>query len=118
LPAALDDPDQEPIEIAVAVEDNALIGAIVFGPEGSTAVTVFAIGVIRPRQREGIGTMLKVAAVAEVAFNPDWPARIQSVVHRENTAMLRVNEKLGATIAVDPLDPRYVLTAIVPRKSG
>jgi ribosomal protein S18 acetylase RimI-like enzyme len=111
----MDDPNEDPIEIAVARDREQIIGVAVYGPDGTNAVTVWAIGVIRPRQRQGIGTALKVAALADVAYRPDWPGRVQSVVHRENLPMLRINQKLRARIEIDPLDVRYCLTAIVPR---
>jgi|SRR5579872_2444355 len=116
-PSLLDVPEGDPIEIVVAAEQvDHVIGVAVYGPDGPDAVTIWSLGVIRPRQRQGVGTSLKTAVLAEVAFRPDWPAKVQSVVHRENAPMLRINEKLNARIDTDPLDVRYCLTALVPKK--
>jgi GNAT superfamily N-acetyltransferase len=115
-PATIDDPNEEPVEIILATERDRLLGVAVFGPDGPDAVTIWAIGVIRPRQGQGIGTQLKVTALAEVTYRPDWPSRVQSVVHTENGPMLRINEKLRVQMGRDPDDPRYVLTAIITRE--
>ena len=92
-------------------EDGRVLGVIVFGAEGAEFVS-HAIGVVTDRRREGIGTALKKAALAE--FLADSETRVvSSQVHRRNRAMLGLNKKLGAETQRDPEDGELLINVIV-----
>jgi ribosomal protein S18 acetylase RimI-like enzyme len=101
-------------EISVAQDGDEIVGVVVYGIEvpDTPVVTIFSLGVLLRRQREGIGTLLKRAVMAEVAHRSGWPTTIASEVHRVNYKMLGLNEKLGVQRVRDPADGEYYLCAI------
>jgi Acetyltransferase (GNAT) family len=100
-------------QIVLMKHDGDLVGVAIFGLEyvDAPVVTVFALGVKLTRQREGIGTILKMAAMGVVARRLDWPSAVGSQVHRNNYKMIGLNDGLGIGKNVDPIDGEYWLTA-------
>jgi ribosomal protein S18 acetylase RimI-like enzyme len=96
--------------IAVAeLPDGGIVGVIVYQaqPVGSHDPTirpyVTALGVRRDYRRQGIATMLKTAAMLDMADRGiDGPT--VSLVNRRNVAMLRLNETRFNAIAERDLD--------------
>lgn len=101
------------IALFVAVLDRTIIGVIGFGPDGDAeAIVVHSMGVALEYQGRGIGTTLKEHAMAECAARYGHVV-LASVVHRRNTPMKRVNEKLGVRAEPDPEDGEYLLTGVI-----
>ncbi len=100
--------------ITVAYDSTGITGVIVFGMEAadSPAVTIYALGVLLERQRQGIGTYLKSVIMRLVANVEFWPHAVASTVHRQNYKMKGLNEKLGVTQEPDPTDGEWLLTAV------
>lgn len=97
-------------KIIVALDAaRAVVGVILYGREEDKYV-VYSLGVVRDRRREGIATMLKKAAVADLVEACGGRIDVLSLVHRRNVAMRAVNEKLGASSERDPTDGEYLLT--------
>jgi ribosomal protein S18 acetylase RimI-like enzyme len=99
--------------VSVAHEGASIIGIIVYREEPSDASKweICSIGVLIPRQDEGIGTSLKEAALAEiVARKGTWD--VISTVNKRNAPMLAINRKLGAEMRDDPDDSKHILTLI------
>lgn len=101
-------------EVVVAHDQDEIVGVAVYGLEkaGVDYVTIFSIGVILHRQREGVGTRLKRGVMAETALRDGWPTNIVSQVHRRNHKMLGLNDKLGVRRSKDPGDGDYFMCAI------
>jgi GNAT superfamily N-acetyltransferase len=115
------DPDAR-IWIAVADHPGAgIVGVIVYqaqpvGVEEDQEVRPFiaALGVRREYRRKGIGTMLKTAAMLDMADRGiDGPT--VSLVNRRNIAMLQLNQtRFNAIAERDPDDPNdAVVTAAI-----
>jgi hypothetical protein len=100
-------------EILVAVEGQAVLGVIVFRKDSQVPNTweSCSLGVLIPRQRQGIGEGLKIAAIEEVVSR-DGVLDFISTVNKRNEAMLALNDKLGAETRDDPLDSKHVLTLL------
>ena len=64
------------------------------------------------RHREGIGTVLKLAAMGLAGARTDWPSAVGSNVHRNNYRMIGLNDKLGVAKEPDPDDGEYLLTVV------
>jgi GNAT superfamily N-acetyltransferase len=64
-------------------------------------------------QRRGYGRQLKEAMIVEA--RSAGAAAISSIVHRENVAMLRLNERLGAVIEPVEDDPDHYYCVIPVR---
>jgi RimJ/RimL family protein N-acetyltransferase len=101
--------------IAVAAEVDSVIGVVVFGiePPRPTHLLVYALGVILPRQRQGIGTRLKQAIMAAAASDTNTVSVVESRVHRANYPMIRVNDKLKVGKVKDPDDGEFWMTAVL-----
>lgn len=91
-----------------------IVGIIVFGPdldvEGQHRI--HAMGVVLDRRRQGIGTRLKVAALVEIATTVGHRA-VFSRVHRNNVAMIGLNDKLRAEKELDPDHPAHFISVVV-----
>lgn len=101
-------------EVVVADDHGTVVGAVVYGLEAWPVdyVTIFSLGVVVARQRQGIGTALKMAVMGEVAERDGWPKTIASEVHRTNYRMIGLNDKLGVTRTRDPTDGEYLICGI------
>ncbi|MGH9228631.1 MAG: GNAT family N-acetyltransferase [Acidimicrobiales bacterium] len=64
------------------------------------------------QQRKGYGRALKQAVIDEA--RAAGAVAVASIVHRNNTAMLALNRRLGATIEYNPEDPENCRCAIGP----
>jgi len=108
------EPDADAI-IAVALDGKRLVGVIVFGtdPKYVKTRTIFTIGVVCDRRREGIGFALKAAALAELAFR-GYDGPVYSQVHKYNREMRGLNEKFLAKYELDPDAGKYLLTVVRP----
>jgi hypothetical protein len=72
---------------------------------------VSAVGVVSDWRHRGVGSNLKLTAMANVAA--EYDAVLLSEVHRANTAMLELNKKLGVRISAELLPgTEYRATAI------
>jgi len=63
-------------------------------------------------QRNGFGRLLKEAMLA--AARAEGAVAVSSVVHRQNTAMLRLNQQLGTVVEALPDDPDDCLCVFGP----
>jgi RimJ/RimL family protein N-acetyltransferase len=100
-------------EISVAYEGPEIVGVAVYREEPSDASKweICSIGVLIPRQNQGIGTRLKQAVLAEVvARKGTWD--VISTVNKRNGPMLAINRKLEAQMRDDPDDSKHILTLI------
>ena len=97
------------VQVAVAVDDDEVVGTIAFTPTDRPEVWVIvSLGVAIARQRTGIGTALKTWALErcrEMGVH-----EVISTVHRRNTPMNSLNTKLGVASDKDPDDGDYLLT--------
>jgi len=91
-----------------------IVGVIVFGPDLNVAGQhrIHAMGVVSDRRRQGIGTRLKVAALAELAATVGRQ-NVFSRVHRNNVAMIGLNDKLDAKKDLDPDYPAHFISVVV-----
>jgi GNAT superfamily N-acetyltransferase len=94
----------------VAESDGRIIGVICIGPDEDGAMVIHALGVVHDRRREGIGTHLKKVALVDAAA--DGHGLVVSFVHRRNTPMLKLNEKLGVVAQPDADDPEYMFSVV------
>ena len=111
-PDLLSDPDLA-FEIVVGTDPSGrIVGVIVFGADTDHADrrTIFSMGVVRDRRRQGIGITMKKATLVEIAA-AGYDGVVFSQVHKYNKAMLGLNEKLGVKRDMDPDRPRYFLSA-------
>ena len=101
-------------EIVVAADGDIVIGVAVYGLETPTTphATIYSLGVVLNRQRQGHGTALKRAVMAEVAQRDGWPNVVASEVHRTNFKMIGLNDKLNVRRTQDPSDGEYLLCAV------
>ena len=101
--------------IAVAVEGERIVGVIVFGTDPKYVKTrsIFTMGVVCDRRRQGIGFRLKKAALAELAAS-GYDGPVYSQVHKYNKEMRGLNEKLLAEHELDPEAGKYLLTVVRP----
>lgn len=100
-------------EIFVAVEEPEVLGVIVShaDPQGEPKWEICSIGVVIPRQNQGIGQSLKRAVIAEIVAR-SGPREFISTVHRLNGPMIAINRKLEAEMMPDPLDGEHLLTLV------
>jgi hypothetical protein len=98
--------------VVLARDEGDLVGVVIFGPEDEEVVTVFSLGVKLSRQRQGIGTLLKICAMGITANRSDWPKSVASEVHRTNYKMIALNDKLGVSKVPDPTNGEFLLSAI------
>lgn len=107
--------------IAVAEHpDSGIVGVVVYQaqPVGledpTTRPYIAALGVRRDYRRQGIATMLKTAAMLDMADRGIEGPTV-SLVNRRNLAMLRLNEtRFNATVERDVDDPNDdVITAAI-----
>jgi ribosomal protein S18 acetylase RimI-like enzyme len=91
-----------------------IVGAIVFGPDSEVAdqYRIHSLGVVPDRRRQGIAERLKVAALAEIAAVAGRVQNVFSEVHKNNLAMLGLNDKLDVKRAPDPENRAHFLSAI------
>ncbi len=91
-----------------------IVGVIVFGPDLDVEgqYRIHAMGVVPDRRRQGIGTRLKVAALAELAATVGRQ-NVFSRVHRNNVAMIGLNDKLDAKKDLDPDYPAHFISVVV-----
>lgn len=95
----LDNPDLA-ILVAEVTRRERIVGVLVYRPvDGATGAQptylVSSLGVASEWRKRGIGTNLKLSAMANVATATG--ANVVSEVHRANHAMNSINEKLGVT---------------------
>ena len=90
-----------------------IVGIIVFGPDLNVEgqYRIHAMGVVRDRRREGIATSLKYAALTEIAATAGHQS-VFSDVHKNNVAMIGLNDKLGAKKELDPDHPAHFLSVV------
>lgn len=82
--------------------------------DGRPAVVVSAVGVVSDWRRRGVGSNLKLTAMANVAT--ERGTNLISEVHRRNEPMLCLNRKLGVGISEDLLPgTEYRITGIPVR---
>lgn len=86
-----------------------ILGVIVFQVD---ELYINSMGVVRDRRREGIGTALKQASLAEMVALGGTVTAVSSV-HKKNIPMLKLNDGLGVVATRDPEDGDYMLSAIL-----
>ena len=109
-PEAIADPAVDAAIVVAADARNRVVGAAVYGSRDGTN-QIFSLGVVKDRRREGIGTGLKIAALADFAAR-GGRHDVFSQVHRRNDAMLGLNDKLGVARDKDPEDGEFWILAI------
>lgn len=100
-------------EVFVAAEGSTIFGVIVFrgASEEGTKWEICSIGVLIPRQNQGIGLSLKRAVIAEIVARNGIGDFI-STVHKLNASMRAINKKLEAEESPDPLVSEHLLTLV------
>jgi hypothetical protein len=108
--------EEEHVNVLVAAEQENVLGVAVYrqSPKDSTKCEICSIGVVIPRQNQGIGLSLKTALITSVITTTDIREFV-STVHKRNGAMLKINERLEATTEKDPEDGEYWLTLVKAR---
>lgn len=103
----------------VVAEEQAgrIVGVVVFGPNEHRWY-IHAIGVVRDRRRQGIGERLKITALAEIAAVAGGRQNVFSEVHKNNLAMLGLNDKLNVLRAPDPENRAHFISAIAVTPAG
>lgn len=100
------------VHIDLAVEDSGrIVGAIVYGYDDGRAV-IQSLGVVIDRRREGIGTRLKQGVLAHFVTEKGPGVVVFSEVHKNNSPMRKLNQKVGVTEELDPDDRSRFLCAI------
>jgi predicted N-acetyltransferase YhbS len=103
--------------LVVAEEKSSarIVGVVAFGvdPNHKKTRTIFSLGVVQDRRREGIGIALKRAALAELGAG-GYGGIVYSQVHKYNTPMRELNRQLLAESEQDPDDGKMLLTAVKP----
>ena len=107
-------PDAEECPSVFVAEDlktdkGRILGVIVFDLEQPY---IHSVGVVRDRRREGIGSSLKRASLAEMVALVGTVTAVSSV-HKKNIPMIKLNEGLGVKSTKDPEDGDYLLSAIL-----
>ena len=113
------DPDVEAWIAVAELPDVGIVGVVVYQaqaigsePNQETRPFIAALGVHQEFRRRGIGTLLKTAAMLDMADRGIEGPTV-SLVNRRNVAMLRLNEmRFEAEAEPDPDDPSDLVVTV------